>query len=189
MTRAVVAATLISRYGVTAMSKQRRDLDQQEVLALRKFVFWAAGFGDGETPPENYDIHDAVADASRRFEKIEQIEERMDQLEHGWAQLVTDLPTSKQSKREKLYSVVEYAIENGRTWSGGAMVTKDAAAGAADCSPRHALNLFNDLERQFEWAEKDISGDQAKLKIDKGDRETAAFLDMVTTVFEGVDEQ
>lgn len=165
------------------------SLDQREVVALRKFIYRAAGFGAGDPVPDGYDVHDAVADAERRLERIDQLEERMDQLEHGWAQLVTDLPTSKRSKREKMYAVCSYAIENGRTWSGGASVSRDAAAGAADCSTRHALNLFDDLDEEFAWAEKDVSGDQGKLTIDTGDRSTAAFLELLTSAFPEVDEE
>lgn len=160
-----------------------RGRDQREIAAMRKFIYRAAGFGPQDRIPEGYDAHDAVADAGRRLRRIDELEERMDQIEHGFGQVVTDLPTTKRGKREKMYAVVAHAVENGKQGTNGVTISRDAAAGAAGCSDRHALNLFDDLEDGYEWANKDLSRSQARLKIELGDRSTSAFMDALTADF------
>lgn len=108
-------------------------------------------------------------------EENEELNERVEHLHDVIAQLVTDLPTSKKSKREKMAAIVDHAVKNGSTTPKGVNITKDAAAGAASCTPRHALNLFTEMDEQFEWAVK-ITTPRAKLGIDFDEREADEFL-------------
>lgn len=112
----------------------------------------------------------------------EELNERVDQLEYTIEQLVTDLPTQKKSKREKMAAIVRYAVENGGKTPRGVNISKEAAAGAANCSPRHVLNLFGDLDEQFQWAHK-VTEPRASLGIDLGGEDRETFLEDVAQSF------
>lgn len=121
-------------------------------------------------------------------EENEELHERIDHLHDTITQLVTDLPTSKKTKREKMAAIIRYAVKNGVTTPRGVNISKEAAAGAASCSPRHVLNLFDDLDEQFEWAHK-ITEPTASLGIDFGDRDADTFLQDVSQAFPEVSRE
>jgi len=121
--------------------------------------------------------------------RVKELGERVDQLEYVVERLVADLPTQKRSKREKMAAVVRHAVKHGNRGPGGVSVTKAGAAGAADCSKRHALNLFDDLGEQFPWAEKETHDGQARLTVDMGGEDAETFIGRITDAFPEVAEE
>lgn len=130
----------------------------------------------------------------RRIERLgqemEELRQRVEQLEHVNNRLVTDLPTNKQSKSEKLVAICCRASEDAPNGAYRGSISRDLAAGAADCGKRHALNLFDDLAAIFDGVSKNTTkaeADQTHLDIVFGEDGPAGFLEQVHKEFPEVD--
>lgn len=170
------------------MSKREQAFDELELLAIRKFIFRAAGFGPHDEIPDDYDLHDAVDDALDEMNKKDENRERIEQLEYTIDQLVTDLPTQTRSKREKLGAIVRRVAEDAPDGAIRSTINRDKAAGVADCTNRHALNLFDELGETFDWATYVPDKSPAILRIEFGEQGAAAFIDQIAAEFPEVEE-
>lgn len=122
--------------------------------------------------------------------KIDQLSERVDQQQYVIDQLVTDLPTQTLTKREKKAKILKRVAKDAPGNVTAGSITRDKAAGAADCSGRHARTLFQELASSWGWATYKPDGDpQARLAVKFGDGGAEAFLEQLAEIFPEVRQE
>lgn len=159
---------------------ERRVNDLSELHPAVAKLVWALADDDHES---------LIAAAVETSERMTALEERIERLETRVDTLNTDLPTSTRSKREKCFDIVRRVVTDTEDNAVRGAIGKKKAAGVADCSERHALNLFETIA-EHEWATKNTAKageDETKLELEFGDDQDA-FLAQARNAFAVEDE-
>lgn len=171
-----------------ASSKAAAQVNPREMAALRKFVFTLAGYGPGESPPDGYDIGDAVDDAVARIDEIEELNDRVARIEAVVNASPENIAYQTLTRDRKVHIVRSKLVEIALNTNGSAALDYNEVTKLFDGhpSPGHAYDLM-------EWA-ADLEGFDYDKNPDGNDRvivRTDAVNDLAmfrTANKEGVEE-